>query len=231
MKERKISYDLNLPEMQLAKIEKLLKENTRYSRKYPWKDLEKLCAEQNEKTLKIVGYGSLINERSAALTVTAQKRTLVIAFGVYRVFNYVIPKSYLRYGSPNHPQRVTALNIEVTNKISDYINALLIEIPISDIQALREREIAYDLIRVPCVLWNNREEEPFYSSILFCPYYDFNGIEKTRDNLEPHTEYYKVCRNGAKSFGEDFLNCWKSTTFLSDGISSMLKWENEHEFD
>ena len=230
MNKRTISYNLNLSAKQTAKIQKLLNEKTRYFQKYPWDEIESLCAQQNEKTLKIVGYGSLLNKQSAALTITAQKRTLVIAFGVYRVFNYVIPKSYQRYSLPDHPKRITALNIEVTNKVSDFINALLIEVPISDIKALREREIAYDLIQVPCVLWDDKEKAPFYSNILFCPYYDFNGFEKTRDNLEPHSEYYKVCRSGAYDFGEDFLNCWKSTTFLSDGVSSMNAWENNFEF-
>lgn len=230
MNKRTISYNLNLSEKQTAKIETLLNKKTRYFQKYPWDKLESLCEEKNEKTLKIVGYGSLVNKQSAALTVTVQKRKLVVAFGVYRIFNYVIPKGHLRYGLPDQPKRISALNIGVTNKVSDYINALLIEIPISDIKALREREIAYDVIQVPCVPWDDREKEPFYSNILFCPYSDFNGLEKTKDNLEPHTEYYKVCRSGAYSFGEDFLNCWKSTTFLSDGVSSMNVWENSSNF-
>lgn len=230
MNDRKISYDLKLSENMVSKVKDLLDGNTRYSKKYPWEDLEEYLEKQNETTLKIIGYGSLINAQSAALTVTAQTRIPVIAFGVYRIFNYVIPQDNPRYGLWDFPTRRAALNIEVTNKVSDFINGLLIEIPVSDIQALREREVAYDLIQVPCVLWDDMDQKPFYSYILYCPYQEYDGQEKTNYNLEPHTVYYQICRDGALSFGDDFLKCWKATSFIADGDSSMDKWEKENEF-
>ena len=91
MKKRKISYDLNLPEDKVSKVKTLLEKNTRYSTKYPWTGLEDFLEEQKKTTLKIVGYGSLINDQSAAVTVTVRSRIPVIAFGVYRIFNYLIP--------------------------------------------------------------------------------------------------------------------------------------------
>ncbi|MCD4695070.1 MAG: hypothetical protein K8S16_02420 [Bacteroidales bacterium] len=227
---RKISYNLKLTESTIAKVNTLLDGNTRYSKKYPWEGLEVYLENQNETTLKIIGYGSLINAQSAALTVRAQKRTPVMAFGVFRVFNYVISKNNARYGVFDNPRQRAALNIRVTNKVSDFINGLLIEVPVSDIQALREREIAYDLIQVPCIMWDNLNCEPFYAYILYCPYKEFDGKEKTSNIIEPHTAFYQVCREGAQSFGDNFLKCWKSTTFLADGKTSMEIWEKENEF-
>ena len=229
MRENNISNNLRIPDSLKVIVNVLLDGNTRYSKQYPWEGLKEYLEKQNETKLKIIGYGSLLNARSAALTVTAQKRTPVIAFGVNRVFNYVIPENNARYGVSDHPRRRAALNIMVTNKVSDFINGLLIEMPLSDIQALREREVAYDLIQVPCILWNNWNNKPFYAYILYCPYKEFDGEEKTSTNIEPHTVYYQVCRDGAQSFGDDFLKCWKSTTFLVDGNTSMEIWEKENK--
>lgn len=212
----------------VSKVNALLDGNKRYSTKYPWVDFEDYLEKQNENTLKLIGYGSLINARSAALTVTAQSRTPVMAFGVYRIFNYVIPQNNQKYTFVDFSNKRAALNIEVTNKVNDFINGLLIEIPVDDIQALREREIAYDLIQLPCVLWDAMDNELFYSYILYCPYREYDGQEKTKLNIEPHADYYKVCRDGAQSIGDDFLKCWKSTTFLADGVSSVDRWELEN---
>ena len=90
----------------------------------------------------------------------------VVAFGVYRVFNYKVPQNNLRYGVPDHPDRQAALNIEVTHSASDFINGLLLEVSIKDIQALREREINYDLLEVPCLKWDKLNEKPFFAYIL-----------------------------------------------------------------
>ena len=219
-----------MPENLITNVNSFVNVNPRYSKQYPWEGLKEYLKKQNETKLKIIGYGSLLNAKSAALTVTAKKSTPVVAFGVNRVFNYVIPENNTRYGVSDHPHRRAALNIRVTNKVSDFINGLLIEIPLDDIQSLREREVAYDLIQVPCILWNNWNNEPFYAYILYCPYKEFDGKERTSTNIEPHTVYYKVCRDGAKSFGDEFLKCWKSTTFLVDDITSMDIWEKENKF-
>lgn len=216
----------DLSELQRERITGLLENKNRIVQKYPWQDLEQICEDQKSKTFKLLAYGSLINQESSALTVSVQKKTLVKAYGIYRIFNYIIPESNSRYGTFDKPKRRAALNIEVTNSAKDFINALILEIPLSDIPALREREIAYDLIQVPCISWENSKLEPYYASVLYCPYHYFNGQEKTKNKMEPHTEYYKVCRSGAESFGEEFLECWKTTTFLSDGITSMSKWEH-----
>lgn len=217
-----------MPKDVLERIDGLLKDNNRYYLKYPWVGLEDLIEKQKKATIHIVGYGSLINAKSAALTVSVKNSIPILAFGVYRKFNYVIPEDNVRYGIAKTPYQRAALNIEVTNNVNDFINGLMIEIPLDDINSLREREIAYDLLQVPCISWDNRNAEPFYANILYCPYKEFKGVEKTNNNLEPHISYYKVCRDGAQNFGNPFLTCWKATSFLADGISSMDIWENEN---
>ena len=228
MNKRTISYNLNMPEEMMARIDNLLKVNTRHYLKYPWDDIKDIIKKQKKSTFHIVGYGSLINANSAALTVSVQKRVPVLAFGVYRKFTYVILEDNARYGIAENPIQRAALNIEVTNNVNDFINGLLIEIPLNDLKFLQKRELAYDLIQVPCISWDNRNAEPFYAYLLYCPYKEFQGVEKINNNLEPHINYYKVCRDGAQSFGDEFLNCWKATSFLADGISSMNLWENEN---
>lgn len=230
MIQRKISYNLKLPAKQKSIINSLLLETNRNWIKYPWKDIEEKLREKKDKTLKIVAYGSLVNERSASLTVTSLHTFPLIAFGVYRIFNYQIPHNNIRYGLPDFPDRQAALNIELTHKTEDFINGLLLEVPLKDIQQLRERELNYDLIQVPCLKWNNLNHEPFFSYILYSPYQIDTEKKNPIKNIYPHSQYYKVCREGAKSLGPDFLECWKATTFLSDKVSSMNKWEEEIKF-
>lgn len=225
MRERAIAYDLKLPEQVLHRIEELLKDNDRTYIKYPWEGLEQILDRQKKDTFKFIGYGSLLNGKSAAITVSVKKVIPILSFGIYRIFNYVIPKNNIRYGMTNDPIKRAALNVSFSGDKNDFINGILIEIPLKDLNSLRLREVAYDLVQVPCILWEERNAQPFTAYALYCPYKDFNGIEKTNDGLEPHSEYYNVCREGALSFGEEFLECWKATTFLADGISSMNIWE------
>ena len=55
----------------------------------------------------------------------------------------------------------------------------------------------------------------------------YEGVEKINHNIEPNYDYYKVCRDGAQSFGDDFLKCWKSTSFLANKMSSIDKWDQD----
>ena len=154
----------------------------------------------------------------------------VVAFGVYRVFNYKIPQNNFRYGLPDYPDRQAALNSEVTHHADDFINGLLLEVSLQDIQTLRERELNYDLIRVPCLEWDNLDKKPFLAYILHSPQQEVNLKGRQIRDIKPHTQYYRVCRDGAQSLGNNFLECWKSTTFLADNITSMNGWEDEIQF-
>lgn len=212
---------------QEEEIKKILHTIMLYKYSYPWNNLENDLIKQNQDSISLIGYGSLINRVSASLTITDTRHKKVFAFGIRRVFNYKIPSNIIRYGDIVDNRACAALNIKVTGKYNDVINAILVKVPVSDIPALRVREIAYDLIKVPCLYWDKIEKPPFMAYILHCPYNSFDGQVKTSSNIEPHLGYYNVCRDGAREFGKEFLSCWLDTTYLADGKTSVRIWEQK----
>ena len=208
-------------------IKKMLRTITKYKYTYPWDNLENDLIRKNHDSISLVGYGSLINRASASLTTRVKERKKVIAFGIRRIFNYIIPSNTKRYGDIVDKRACAALNIKITGRYNDIINALLFEVPVSDIAALRDREKAYDLINVPCLYWDELEAPPFPAFILYCPYDSFDGQVKTSPDIVPHLGYYNVCRDGAMELGEEFLDCWLNTTYLADGKTSVKIWEQK----
>jgi hypothetical protein len=206
----------------------------RYS--YEWKGevsnevaLEESVKHMPRSILPFVGYGSLLNSASASFTFKDEilrYRRPVIVFGARRVFNYSMGPAVERYGKPEHDIDSAALNIRLTGSVEDTLNAVLIEIPLSEIPALRKREIGYDLEPVACIDWNGLEKRFFIAYLLLCPDEPRLGKKRTDNTLMPHRNYYLVCKEGAKEFGEPFLQYWLSTTYLADGITSVNEWES-----
>ncbi len=195
---------------------------------YPWKFLERDLNRRGFSSISIVGYGSLLNSTSAGEILhdtPLGPRQPVIAFGTHRIFNYQMSPDGGRYGPPTKVLARAALNTRITGDINDAVNGVLLEIPVGDIPAIRKREFGYDLIPVACLGWNTLEKAPFLAYILRCPDKPRRGKKLTNDRLEPHREYYRVCRRGAAELGEEFLRFWLSTTYLADGITSMGQWE------
>ncbi len=226
---------INLPEgiklskgqtrMVLKKFDEAQRES-RYS--YPWDGLEEKVKRMARSALPFVGYGSLLNSASAALTLSDEalrSRRPIIAFGARRIFNYAMGSAVGRYGKPKKNIDSAALNIRMTRSVKDTLNAVLIEIPLRDIPALMKREIGYDLEPVVCIDWNGLREYPFISYILVCPDETRLGKKRTDNDLLPHRKYYSVCREGAREFGEPFLRYWLSTTYLAEGVTPVAKWE------
>jgi hypothetical protein len=189
---------------------------------YPWAGLEERLREEGKTSVSIVAYGSLVNASSAARTLrdsAPELRRRVIAFGVRRVFNYLMPSSAGSYGTPRIPQAIGALNVKITADVHDALNGLVIRTGIRDIAALRERELGYDLVPVACLWWEDLMKAPFFAYILRA------GNEYTSDKIEPHREYYDLCRTGASQWGDEFLEFWLSTTYLADGMTPVAAWE------
>jgi len=209
----------------------------RYS--YEWKGedsnevaLEKDLKQMPRSILPFVGYGSLLNSASASDTFKDEilrSRRPIIVFGARRVFNYSMGLEVGRYGKPERDIDTAALNIRLTGSVEDTLNAVLLELPLSEIQALREREIGYDLEPVVCIDWNRLEKRFFIAYSLLCPDEPRLGKKRTDDSLMPHRNYYQVCKKGAKEFGESFLQYWLSTTYLSDGITPVSEWDSVAE--
>jgi hypothetical protein len=195
---------------------------------YPWEGLEERLRRAGSSKILFVGYGSMLNSGSAARTISSESlrfRQPVIALGGRRLFNYEMRSDGGRYGPPTGHLDLAALNVRLTGLIEDAINGVLVEIPLSDIPALRAREVGYDLEPVACLGWEELEKPPFLAYILQAPDEPRAGKRRTNNSLEPHREYYRVCRNGAREFGELFLQFWLSTTYLADGITPVGDWE------
>lgn len=199
--------------------------------RYPWDGLEQHLKSTHRSGLPFVGYGSLLNKESAALTLsrqTLEARQPVVAFGALRVFNYVMPPSVKRYGEVSLGLNRAALNVRLTARPEHALNAVRIDIPFDGIGALRDRENGYDLAPLACIPWEMPDQPPFIAYILSCPEESDVAISKTDNSLLPHKRYYEVCRDGASEFGESFLKFFLSTTFLADGVTPMSEWEGKN---
>src|SRR5262245_6193027 len=101
--------------------------------KYPWRELEKRLNDRGAERIYLVGYGSLLNPRSAARSVRntpPHGHPPVVAFGARRVFNYRIPDvTFERYGVKPGALDRAALNAEPAASV---FNGRLIELALSD---------------------------------------------------------------------------------------------------
>lgn len=196
--------------------------------RYPWDGLVEEMEAKCSIEITIVGYGSLVNNASAAHTLSEESLATfqpVIAFGARRLFNYEIPSEVDRYAPAIHPLARAALNALPTGKMEDIVNGIVMKLPLTEIEAIRRREVGYDLVPVACLEWNEWEKPPFLAYILCCFDEEREGIRHTNDKLEPHRDYYSKCRKGASEFGEEFLRLWLATTYLADGVTPVAKWE------
>lgn len=220
---------LRLNTEQIKAISRKMAEASReQSYLYPWASLEEVFKQKGLFKVPLVAYGSLLNSISARQTLShdsVSTRRPVIAFGVRRLFNYRMPPSVERYGPPLGLSAHAALNVRLTGEFNDAVNGILIEASLKDIGSIRVREAGYDLLPIACIGWDTSEATPFIALILRCPDNLPDGRRLTGDRLEPHPGYYRVCREGASEFGEEFLHFWLATTYLADGITPVAEWE------
>ena len=193
---------------------------------YPWDGLREELEGSAQPVLPLIAYGSLINAESASLTLARQgPRRPILMFGAQRRFNYVIPFDNPRYGSPNDARESAALNVLVTGDVEHHFNGLLLNIELDDIEATRQREIGYDLVPLPSMFMDDPDALPFVAWTLVCPPISADGVRRVDETLLPHRIYYKVCRDGSASLGDEFLQTWLDTTYLADGKTLAREWE------
>jgi len=218
--------DLDLTQTQLAAIsEKMGAAQESPIHVYPWDSLEEGLRQKGRDGLLVLAYGSLVNRASAAHTLTQTAGTPAIGFGIRRVFNYIVPEHNPRYGPPPDSVTRAALNVVPTGRIGDVVNGVLLEVPLDEIGAFRSREVGYDLVSVPCIPWHDRNAPPFLAHTLHCPDEPRGGVVRTAQGINPHPEYYRVCREGAEELGESFLETWLATSFLADLSTPVRLWE------
>ncbi len=99
------------------------------------------------------------------------------------------------------------------------------EIPIDEIEALRAREIGYDLRPIACLPWNNFDGDATIAYGLGCSGRLWQGHRLSNAELQPHPVYYQLCRDGAETLGAAFLDYFLDSSFLADGETAIRDWE------
>lgn len=189
---------------------------------YPWEGLEQRLHERGDDQLYLLGYGSLLNPASAARTIANTPREghkPVVAFGSYRVFNYVMPEGALRrYGQTPHDvsDERAALNAVWTGKLLDFMNGRLIPFDRGDLDGLREREAGYDLRPVVTLSWLDLKKPLTIGYVLCATERPWQGTVYVDDDLRPHRQYLQLCREGAAMVSDDFERCFIETTLCGD---------------
>lgn len=193
---------------------------------YPWEDLEERLLRTGG-TIKLFGFGSLINAQSASYNI-CKRRGPAVAFGLKRIFNY--KDHYLEscnIGCPHesYAHEQAKLNATETEDPNHMINGILYDITAADLISLRPRERGYDLERLYVVDYYDALDTSCLKPRVYEAYLlrarESNQVSS--DNV-PDINYLNVCLEGARSFGKPFLNLFFDTTFLSDGLTPMKDW-------
>lgn len=201
---------------------------------YPWDGLESAIEKLPGQFLSMVGYGSLMNQSSAAITIQSSNttRTPWLTFGCRRVFNYeMTPPALSRYGSPGTPFERAALNVFMTGNVADMVNGIRITLAASDVPALRGREVGYDLVPVVSIPWDwNDATEPTVAYLLLAPdVAPKPEWQQVNPNLLPHPAYRRLCQEGASQIAPDFLELFLTSSYLADKETSLKAWKQERK--
>lgn len=191
--------------------------------KYPWSDFLK-----EKHSFNLFGYGSLINQYSSQLALKYSTELIpVTGFGIKRVLNYD-PDEMVRSRPIYHdPERgdeyFGVFNIEYTGRVGDKANGVLRRVEKSDFENFVSREVGYSLVKIDCTQFGVLQENRMEAYTLVAPQI-FKGRQLINNQLLPNVPYYKLCREGAQSVSNEFLEMWLETSFLGDG-RNVREWE------
>lgn len=214
--------------IQLSNVALSLKDAIREAHKtpeipYPWHGLEQICDRCEGGRLPLIGYGSLISQLSARRTLQhshVDAMFPVQAYGVRRIFNYRMPLNALsHWGTSPESAHVAALNVRLTWAEEDSVNGVVIAIDKRDLPQLRQREGGYSIATVPYRRWADHEKAHIHglAYILSDP-----RANAANEALSPVIGYLEMCRDACNRFGQEFVDEFNRTTFLSDGKTPLL---------
>jgi len=164
------------------------------------------------KTIKIFGYGSLINEKSLRKTVPYAFNLFPAKIkGFVRVFNLRAKRRIC----PIKNIPVAMLNIE-KSEFNEEVNGICSEINLEHLDELKQREILYELIKVEIEDYKGNLHKGYTFRALHHDAYDF--IFDSSEQMD----YVNICLQGAKAIGEDFLEEFKKTTFIGDKTLDLI---------
>ncbi len=188
---------------------------------YHWpfsKPLKYAMEREGRETILLFSYGSLMNRESASMTLSTnalETRRPVVAFGLKRLFNYD-PKE-TSFGPPVDPDDRAMLNVKPTNRASDQVNGVVVELPVDDVLALCKRELGYDLVPVVVADWNDPNPTYEVAYTLVASDRPRYGHQYTNSAINPRPEYNSLVQEGAAEYGDEFLQMWLETTYYADG--------------
>lgn len=196
---------------------------------YPYYSLAKDLQELGQTEIPIFSYGSLMDQKSAADTLSPKSIAAsrpVIAFGAKRLFNRDVGiKTDSHWGQPNHASARGMLNLRLTGSTKDMVNGVVVPTRLSEIPKLLDREEGYDLVPILYTYWEDFEEG---KQPVFGVAYTFRAktmSKYTSSKVLPRPNYYELTRNSAKGYGESFYQLWLESTYLSDGVTKVHEWE------
>ena len=191
-----------------------------YDENYYWPHWPEFLRQQGSADLIV--YGTLINKLSASRTLNqSDDRSSVHAFGVRRIFNFVLEEqnyvenggNYRRSQFQNH--RAT-LNVQETGNKEDIVNGVLMKVTEDGLDGLAEREAGYDIIPVVYALIENPEN--LSKAYMFIARQSSPEIgHRVRDDVLPNESALETCLAGANDFGRSFVETWVNHCYLADG--------------
>ena len=175
---------------------------------------------KQQKDIRIVTFGTLINRNSIQETISSLASTEpVIALRVKRIFNFaLIDDNYVdqggRYERSSRENHISTLNIQYTGDIRDQVNGVLLSVSPGDIDALAEREYGYDIIPVEYEGSNRKG-----SAYMFIARQSQQIGHRVRNDILPNESALTICLTGASTYGKEFLEAWINSCSLADGTA------------
>lgn len=196
-------------------------------KKCSWQDI----IDSNAESIQLIWFGSILNKNTHKWDMKSLYPVVIHEFK--RIYNMeFLPESipeqdfdmvleYCRkYGIENHDdirgiqkKNYTVLSTVFTWNKSDYLNAVLVEIPRSDFQHYAKREWEYDLYKTSYKLydpnlWTQREiPDEKFAYVLVAP------DDKIVNTWEPFMPYHENTRAGAYDYGTRFGQMFDETTY------------------
>lgn len=161
--------------------------------------------------IRVIGYGSLLNKKSFERTLQWREPQLIWVHGYKRVFN-LVPYRMKFYKDADN---IHATVVNVVPDEDSKFNAIMFEISEDELEKLKIREISYRTKKVK--VRNFANDEDMGEAILFIGKKQRFGEDIIDNSLLPIKTYLEICRSGAYSFGREFGDAWKNTTFMGDG--------------
>ncbi|URD88859.1 hypothetical protein MUK42_27310 [Musa troglodytarum] len=192
--------------------------------------------------LSVVGFGSLLSERSARSTFPDLKNFRVAVLrGFRRVFAHVAPIFFERGIANEETGEVSSLSVEPCE--GEFLVVTVFEIKREEVPAFIERENEFRFLAVvpegldgipftsPAVACARYSDEEYFqirckgNKDIFFQHYGRYNIQKIwRDDILPCRIYLRHCVLAAKNLGEAAYENFLDHTFISDRKTSIRRY-------